>query len=258
MDLKKKTSTETFLTSASESDKPLGPLKAQTSQAMLSPHSVDETGMDDYWNKRFAREGMIWGTEPSPTARMAKEWFTERGCKSVLVPGGGYGRNTKAFSGVMDTDAVEASPQAAALGREWDSRTRFIEGSVLQMPEGVRTYDGIYAYGLLHLFTEDDRLLLVRNLMGLLNPGGTLVTVCFSDEDGDYGQGTEIEPGTYEVKPGKIVHFFSDEDFREHFRELNVRETFSVEEELRYAEGGGRQYRMRVLRAEKDAGNRGF
>lgn len=41
--------------------------------------------MSDYWNRRFAQEGMIWGTDPSPTALEARWLFCKHNVKSVLV-----------------------------------------------------------------------------------------------------------------------------------------------------------------------------
>ncbi|WP_410511851.1 class I SAM-dependent methyltransferase [Paenibacillus sp. BR2-3] len=54
--------------------------------------------MSEYWGRRFAQEGMIWGSDPSPTALIARDLFRQHKVTSVLVPGAGYGRNTKVFS----------------------------------------------------------------------------------------------------------------------------------------------------------------
>jgi len=52
----------------------------------------------EYWDKRFRSEGKIWGDQPSQSALIALKYFETRNIKSILVPGSGYGRNTKLFS----------------------------------------------------------------------------------------------------------------------------------------------------------------
>ena len=54
--------------------------------------------MNGYWETRFAKEGKIWGDYPSGTATHALGLFQKYGVKKILVPGAGYGRDTKLFS----------------------------------------------------------------------------------------------------------------------------------------------------------------
>lgn len=135
----------------------------------------------DYWDRRFKMEGMIWGQEPSKTAVHAKDLFLENQVKTVLVPGAGYGRNTKA---------------------------RFIEDSALSpRPDGKR-YDAVYCFDLLHLLLKPERKTLVEQCAGHLQSGGLMYFTSFSDEDSHSGIGKQIEDGTYEYTEGKYAHFF--------------------------------------------------
>nr|WP_310649007.1 class I SAM-dependent methyltransferase [Paenibacillus polymyxa] len=112
--------------------------------------------MRDYWNKRFAEEGMIWGCEPSQTVTQAIDLFKKNNAHHILVPGAGYGRNTKMFSSCFQVDGIEISSSAIDLAKEWDLKTNFIRESVLEFRTSKR-YDGIYCYDLLHLFLLEDR-----------------------------------------------------------------------------------------------------
>lgn len=85
--------------------------------------------MSEYWSRRFAQEGMIWGSEPSPTAQAARNIFRQHNVKSILVPGSGYGRNTKVFSEEFKTFGVELSVEALKMATEWDSRSHFFRFS---------------------------------------------------------------------------------------------------------------------------------
>lgn len=208
--------------------------------------------MEQYWNERFRTQGQIWGTEPSPTALTAAALFREAGVRRVLVPGAGYGRNTKAFSGEILTKALELSPEAVELGRRWDPKTTFHLGSVLDQGAIEGRIDGIFAYDVLHLFLNRDRRRFIANLLDWLEPGGLLYATCFSDEDNHNGTGPCLEPGTYEYMPGKSAHFFSEEDLLEHFSCFEILSTGHIDETLRYGDHGGmKQYRLRTVTARK-------
>lgn len=211
--------------------------------------------MSEYWSTRFKEGGMIWGTEPSPTAAAAAKLFKRHGAAKILVPGAGYGRNSKALSSDdagFQVEAIELSGEAVELAREWDSKTLYHQGSILEasVTDGQR-YEGIYAYDVLHLFRQEERALLIRNCREWLSGKGVVYVTCFSDEDSHYGQGRLIEPGTYEYMPDKYAHFFSEQDLLAHFSAFDVLETGSVEETLRYTENREKHYKLRYLAAQK-------
>lgn len=206
--------------------------------------------MSEYWNQRFAQEGMIWGSDPSPTALHARELFSNFKLQSVLVPGAGYGRNTKVFSSEFETYGIEVTPAAVDLALEWDPDSHFILGSALDLGLEVRV-DAIYCYDVLHLFLIEDRRKLIANCLKQLRPGGLLYFTCFSDEDLSNGCGELIEPGTYEYKKGKYAHFFSENDIREHFSGTDILEMGSYLETLNSLEGGAHQYILRYIVAHK-------
>jgi len=207
--------------------------------------------MDEYWNGRFKNGGMIWGAEPSPTAAEAAEWFAGSGVKRVLVPGAGYGRNTKAFSERFRTEGIELSAEAVKLAEAWDPLTVFRQGSVLD-PDGTDgPFDGIYAYDILHLFLAGERERLIANCREWLSAGGLIYVTCFSDEDPHCGTGPCVEEGTYEYSPGKYAHFFTEQDLLAHFGGFQVLSTGTREETLRYGSGEEKRYILRILTARK-------
>ncbi len=83
--------------------------------------------MNGYWETRFTKEGKIWGDSPSRTAIHALELFQKYGVEKILVPGAGYGRNTKLFSSAgFNVVGVEVSEIALDLARQYDPRTTFL------------------------------------------------------------------------------------------------------------------------------------
>ncbi|WP_426452756.1 class I SAM-dependent methyltransferase [Paenibacillus sp. S-38] len=119
--------------------------------------------LETYWNDRFSKEGMIWGQEPSKTVYGAMDVFKNNHVKTVLVPGSGYGRNTKALSALFRVDGIELSNDAITMVMKWDPKSQFIWGSVLNPFIGNKKYDAIYCFDVLHLFLEHDRKKLIHN-----------------------------------------------------------------------------------------------
>jgi hypothetical protein len=80
---------------------------------------------------------------------------------------------------------------------------------------------------------------------------GVMYFTCFSDCDFNNGVGREIEEGTYEYKKGKYAHFFTEEDLKGHFNDLNILETGSIRETLIYAEKQQKKYELRYIFVQK-------
>jgi SAM-dependent methyltransferase len=183
----------------------------------------------EYWDSRFIAEGKIWGDSPSQSAHDALRLFNANHVQSVLVPGSGYGRNTKLFSTTgMDVTGIEISETAYKIALQFDTRTKFYMGSVLDMSFDQTKYDAIYCFNVLHLFRQAERELFLQQCLGRLKPYGFAYFTVFSDDEDTLGQGNRIEPNTFESKPGRPVHYFTDEDLRGHFRDWQILETDTV------------------------------
>ncbi|MFD1776348.1 class I SAM-dependent methyltransferase [Paenibacillus rhizophilus] len=206
---------------------------------------------EQYWERRFGSEGMIWGTEPSPTAWKARELFLPHNVRTVFVPGAGYGRNTKAFSREFIVEGVELSETAVKLASEWDPDSEIRCGSALDDREPDEFCDAVYCYDLLHLFLEPERRKLVAACLNRLRPGGFLYFTGFSDEDPCNGRGESLEPGTYRYKEGKYAHFFSEKDWAAHFSGTDILETGTLHESLNGAAEGKHDYILRTMFARK-------
>ncbi|MBA9087893.1 SAM-dependent methyltransferase [Fontibacillus solani] len=207
------------------------------------------SNLSTYWNDRFSNEGMIWGEAPSKTAYHALELFqnSKHTIRTVLVPGSGYGRNTKALSSFFRVDGIELSTDAISMAIKWDPKSQFIQGSVLEQLAGDKKYDAIYCYDVLHLFLQEDRQRLIHNCIQQLNEEGLMYFTCFSDEDRNNGVGGKLEEGTFEYVEGKYAHFFTEEDLIEHFEGLQVIETGTTCETLTYNDNRSKEYILRYI-----------
>ena len=200
----------------------------------------------EYWNKRFLNEGKIWGLLPSKTAIHALELFQSYNIKKVLIPGMGYGRNSKVFSSQnFVVSGVEISDIACTMAKEYDPNTRIFKGSVLDMPFTKEIYDAIYCYNLLHLFFRSERVLFLKKCYDQLKEEGLIYFAVFSDKEKTYGKGKSVEKDTFESKPCRPVHYFSEQDLIEHFKDFLIIETGIVTDE---EEHGAEGMHVHVLR----------
>jgi SAM-dependent methyltransferase len=199
----------------------------------------------EYWEQRFREEGKIWGESPSKSAYDALKIFLAHDVKTVLVPGSGYGRNTKLFSlSGLAVTGIEISKTAYDMARQFDPRSKFYNGTVLDMSFDTVKYDAIYCFNVLHLFCQDERELFLRKCMDKLNKRGLAYFTVFSDKEPTIGQGKETEKNTFESKPGRPVHYFTEDDLRNHFRDFEIIETGIIQD----PEDHGGQPHTHILR----------
>jgi SAM-dependent methyltransferase len=122
----------------------------------------------------------------------------------VLDAGCGTGENTLHLAGLgYDVCGIDGSPTAieraraklqargarlAAGGGAEAAVPTFQVGDALALATLGRRFDTILDCGLFHVFEDAERVLYVRSLASVLEPGGTLLLLCFSEhEPGGYG-----------------------------------------------------------------------
>lgn len=208
--------------------------------------------MQNYWNRRFAKEGRIWGNSPSRTALEAIKLFWKEGVQKILVPGSGYGRHAEFLAKEGFTvHGIEVSDVAVGLSACSNPPVRYFRGSVLDMPFSDDVYDAVYCFNLLHLFRAGDRKALIGKCAAQVRPGGILFFTVFSEREPTCGKGQKVEEYTYESKPGRPTHYFTDEDLRDHFRAFVVVDAGLMEDEENHGEEGPHVHLLRYIAARK-------
>ena len=206
----------------------------------------------EYWDKRFLSEGKIWGDSPSKSANIALNLFKNYKVSSILVPGAGYGRNTKIFSdNGFNVVGIEISKIAYDIALHFDSKTTFINGSFLDLPISDETYDAIYCFNLLHLFDEANRRQVIKRCKSILRIPGYVYFTVFSEREHTFGKGKEIEPNTYESKPGRPTHYFTEKDLKEHFNKFTIIKTGIVKEKENHGKLGVHTHLLRYIFAKR-------
>jgi SAM-dependent methyltransferase len=207
----------------------------------------------EYWDKRFLDGGKIWGDKPSKSAYHAIKLFKEHNVKKILIPGSGYGRNSKLFStSEFEVTGIEISKIAIELARNFDKNTRFFKGSVFSIPFSNNNYDAIYCFNVLHLFLKEDRFNFLRNCFNQLKAGGYIYFTVFSEKEQSFGKGRQIEHNTFESKPGRPTHYFTQNDLKKQFADYITIEDGIIKEKENHGVLGKHTHILRYIFAKKE------
>ena len=207
----------------------------------------------EYWDKRFLSEGKIWGDFPSKSANIALNLFKKNKVSSILVPGAGYGRNTKLFSdNGFNVVGIEISKIAYDIALHFDSKTTFINGSFLDVSLFDEKYDAIYCFNLLHLFDEANRRQFIMKCKNILRIPGYVYFTVFSEREHTFRKGKEIEPNTYESKLGRPTHYFTEKDLKEHFNKFTIIKTGILKEKENHGKLGAHTHLLRYIFAKRE------
>jgi len=150
----------------------------------------------------------------------------------VLDVGCGTGDTTLHFAAHgREAWGIDASRRAIlrAKGKagERGLRAQFLQGNVFELQRLRTAFDTIVDCGLFHTFTDEARVLYLRNLEHVLRRGGTLHLLCFSDREPDWGGPRRVREAELRatfgggwwvesVTPARFVSRMSTEGARAH------------------------------------------
>lgn len=188
--------------------------------------------MTEVWEATFADKQMMWGAEPARSALFARDVFERAGAKDILLPGIGYGRNARPLlERGMAVTGIEISKTAIGLARsELALDIPIHHGSVTDMPFDTRTYDGVFAYGLLYLLDADARQKFIADCHRQTRPGGTMIFTVISKKAPMFGRGTKLGEDWYEVHPGVQMFFYDEASITRAFAEHGSIELSEMDE----------------------------
>ena len=113
---------------------------------------------------------------------------------------------------------IDLSPTAIALARENARRQgvecRFVAADVTgDLPEFQGTFDFAFEWELLHHLFPEQRARYVPNVWASLRPGGRYLSLCFSEQDRQFGGKGKIRKTTI----GTVLYFSSEAELRDLF-----------------------------------------
>jgi len=131
----------------------------------------------------------------------------------------------------FDVTGIDSSPTAIGIARERAEKLgvscRFVVADLLgDLHEVEGRFDFGYDWELLHHIMPEDRATYAKNVYTLLNHGATYFSVCFSEEDPQFGGKGKIRTTAI----GTVLYFSSEPEIRELFSPYFViRELKTVE-----------------------------
>ena len=188
--------------------------------------------MTEFWEEAFREKKEMWGDRPAVSAVKAAELFYNNGCKNILIPGIGYGRNARPFiDRGMNVTGIEISKTSIELAEQrFESSLRIHQGSVSDMPYDDTSYDGIYCHAVIHLLDQPERLKLASDCYNQLNKDGLMVFTVITKQAQTYGQGILISKDRYEQFGGVQMFFYDEESINNDFSKSGLIETKEVTE----------------------------
>ena len=174
--------------------------------------------MDEIY-KKMSPEQIPWNNEEPPDALVQLlEKGSVRPCKTIEF-GCGLGNYALYLSSKgFNVTGVDISPTAIGIARDIARKKglqcNFIVADVLgTLKEVEGTFDFIYDWELLHHIFPEQRRKYVENIYSKLNPGGSYLSLCFSEKDPQFGATGKFR----ETRLGTVLYFSSENELRDLF-----------------------------------------
>lgn len=175
-----------------------------------------------------------WNNEAAPALLVGAVTQRISGPGKVIEFGCGAGNNVVALAKLgFDVTGVDIAENAIAIATKAASEAgvacRFVAADVLgDLPTITGPYDFAYDWELLHHIFPEHRGRYVRNVHRLLKGDGTYFSVCFSEEDPQFGgagkyRKTALGTVLYFSSEGEIASLLADRFAIEELKTVDVR-----------------------------------
>jgi len=187
--------------------------------------------MDKIYRNMHHKE-IPWNIEEPPKALVELvESEKVKSCKTIDL-GCGAGNYAIYLASIgFDVTGVDISPMAIKIAKE-NAKKRgvkcdfFVANVLGDLDEVKEIFDFAYDWELLHHIFLEKRKKYIENVYGILNPRGKYLSICFSENDpqfGGSGKGRETRLGT-------ILYFSSEDELRDLFDPyFNIKELKTIE-----------------------------
>lgn len=187
--------------------------------------------MTEFWESSFIEKQTMWGFEPSVSAILTKDFFLEKKVKDILIPGIGYGRNSKVFvDNGINVTGIEISKTAIDLARQNGLDISIYHGSVTDMPFDNKLYDGIFCYALIHLLNNRERKKFIQDCYRQLKPNGYMIFTTVSKKAPMFGKGNQLSKDRFEIMKGVRLFFYDSDSVKREFGKYGLVEFSEIDE----------------------------
>jgi len=166
------------------------------------------------WDKDYKSRGRLWGGSARRLPDLPEGSL-------VLELGCGNGKTLASMiSRPWKIMAIDISFQALRLCGP--SKAERLAADVRYLPFKDGVFDAIFAFHVTgHLFQEGRRMA-ASEASRVLEAGGKIFFAEFGLDDFRYGQGEEVESGTFKRGPGILTHYVSTDEVKDLFGSLKV------------------------------------
>jgi SAM-dependent methyltransferase len=153
-------------------------------------------------------------TPPDVLTRLVKSG-TVRPCRAIDC-GCGAGNYAVWLAGLgFEVTGVDSSPAAIEIAsrnaEKKGVRCTFVAADLLgDLHEVAGGFDFAYDYELLHHLLPEERAVYINNVHRLTNPHATYLSVCFSEEDPQFGGQGKLR----KTPVGTVLYFSSEDEIR--------------------------------------------
>lgn len=185
----------------------------------------DQESHLDFWSKRYAREGHIWGDEPSLTAQRLIDVLGPD--SKVLDIGFGYGRDLVHMLNEghrvygIEKATIGLSEATRQVQQYLDhGRGHLILGEFTNADLKQESFDAVMSHRVLHLLGQNGLTTAFANrAAGVLKPGGLLYVSARDPRDFNAEQMKWVgeNAAEYKNRPGHLISFWNEERFRKIF-----------------------------------------
>jgi SAM-dependent methyltransferase len=204
---------------------------------MISQHTSPFPHPALTWNRRFAKEAYVFGTNPN-------EWLQRQApiliaASKILCVADGEGRNSVwlAKQG-HDVDAFDISEvgvaKARRLAQDFGVNVNFAVAGCDDFVWPKKHYDAVVAI-FVQFADPELRARMFENIVQSLKPGGSLILVGYTPKQLEYGTGG----------PSVLSHLYTSKMLREAFTNLNLEVLEEYEPDL--IEGDGHKGKSAVI-----------
>jgi len=203
---------------------------------------VSEYPLAETWERWYRNHPTYWKGSLLPLPVLKKgARVLDVGCGDgstlIQVAEAGY---TPVGIDLSRTALEKAVERTRACGFE----VEVMEGNILEVGDWPGGFDCILLHHVLDSMLSGVRKEVVAMSGRMLKEGGVISFQDYSVNDMRFGNGEEIEKGTFLKKDGLFVHFFEMEEVRELFSGYNVLELTGIEWEQ--SRGRGKLKRSRI------------
>ena len=181
-----------------------------------------EMEQEDQLYRDVPLEELPWNIETPPKELVALvEGGSISPCKTIDLGCGAGNYALYLASKGFDVTGVDISPTVIHIAKDAAQKKgvacTFLVADVLgDLHEIEETFDFAYDWGVLHQFFPEQRNHYVENVYRILNPGGTYLSVCFSEKDPQFGGSGKYRDVrlAQSSTEGTVLYFSSEDELR--------------------------------------------